>query len=201
MATPSTQWMSTPNKTDHLTKGYTSKVLFNYNFNDGVSVGDGNEVFKEIQSFGENFKGSNGLPNFYFNEIDDGRCFRISMYFFKNFDSNPLDIKQIITSTPADINYDVAIPIVSTPLKSAIGGTLCKYEVYINQYRDAGTSQSFISGIGSVLYSGETNGSSVNMLSLKGVSSIPVNTAYKLGIINNSKAPINVINLMIEEIS
>ena len=203
MATPSTPWKASPNKTDHLSKGYTSKVLFNYNFNDGVEVGDGQRIINTIiNSFGENYKGSNTLPPFYFEDIDDGRCFRISMYFFKKFDGQAIDVTQIIRDAKDGIDYTVAAQTQTIGMKTVVGETLCKYEIYINEYKDVGTATNFISGVGSIFFAEDPNGTNAAMLSLLGVINLGgLDDPFDLDIVNNCKASIRVINVMIEEIS
>jgi hypothetical protein len=124
------------------------------------------------------------------------------MYFFKKFDGESLNVQQIIRDVKNSTNYIVATPLQPTVVKTATGDTLCKYEIYINEYKDTGTATNFISGVGSIFYAGSINGTDVSMLSLVGVATLgTLNNAFDLDIINNSKGSLRVINVMIEEIS
>ena len=88
-------WINTPNKTDHSTKGYTSKILLNYQayIAAGIYIENDRDIIQDLINSGINIKGTNILPANYFNN-SDGRTFRISMYYLKNFDGNDVNLEQ-----------------------------------------------------------------------------------------------------------
>jgi len=138
---PSTTiWKNTPNKKDHLTNGYTSKTLFNFQYpDDGFFIYPNSYIFKEIINNGGNYKGSNQLPKNYFN-CDDGRTLKISMLFDKYIDG--IDIDLIILLEGNEVGETIGIT------KDIFKWNQCELVFYITKYFDptVGANFSMMSG-------------------------------------------------------
>lgn len=89
--TPGEIWTATPEKTNHLTRGWYHKTLFTFQIMDQqVTVGAGGDIIAEIISVGKNYKGSNVLPAYYFadNNEDTGRGFKITVIYQYQLDGS-----------------------------------------------------------------------------------------------------------------
>lgn len=204
MSLPNVQWKSTPNKTDHLTKGYTSKVIYSYNYNT-TNVLDDEPIISTINTIGKNFKGINTLPINYFIG-DDGKGFKITMYFNKSLDGQNVSIQTRLIDIDNNISFIIANPIFETITVNVVEQTLCRYELYINSYRSG--VDYYIEGNGSIIYSnsgtgGGNGGTNLIMQPLNGGDTLTSGTAvkYNLELFNKCKDTIEIISLMIEEIS
>jgi len=205
MSLPTVQWKSTPNKTDHLTKGYTSKVLYTYNYNT-TDVLYNDPIISTINTAGKNFKGINTLPRYYF-EGDDGKGFKITMYFNKLLDGQNVSIQARLIDIDNNISYAIANPIFETTTVSVAEQTLCRYELYINSYRSG--NNYYIEGNGSIIYSnisngGGSSGTNLVMEPLGGgdiFTSSGTGVDYNLELFNKCADTIQIISLIIEEIS
>jgi hypothetical protein len=81
---PTENWTATPEKTNHLTRGWYHKTLFTFQMPvDTLSIPAGNDIIADIISNGENYKGSNVLPAYYFadNNNDTGRGFKVTVIY------------------------------------------------------------------------------------------------------------------------
>lgn len=197
----SAPWIATPNKTDHLTQGFTSKILYNYQYTGGVGVENGNEVFEVIKnSFGKNFKGTNGLPANYF-AGDDGRTLKISMYFFKTYDGTDINLRQQLYDTVNYITYHYDFDY-SYTVATDTGSTLVKYEVYLTYFYETTNPAYATSAIGSMFFHNKPDGNNMVMLQLNTSNDLSNGTspAYEVKIYNNG-GTIYPVSLMIEEIS
>jgi hypothetical protein len=201
-AAPSTRWVYTPNKTDHLTRGFTSKVIYNYQYQAGVLVADSSEVFTEINTFSKNTKGSYTLPSKYF-AGDDGQCFRITMYFEKAVDGYDMNIEQGVKDVDNSITLGIASPTFNTPTDSAGGTTLAKYECYITKLYTPGDTTYHLQATGNITYASKADGSALFMTPFNNYIALTngITPVYQFSISNKCSADINVLSLMIEEIS
>jgi hypothetical protein len=201
-AAPSIRWVYTPNKTDHLTRGFTSKVIYNYQYQAGVLVADSSEVFTEINTFSKNTKGSYTLPSKYF-AGDDGQCFRITMYFEKAVDGDDMNIQQGVYDVNNSIVLNIASPTFNTPTDSAGGTTLAKYECYITKLYTPGDTTYHLQATGNITYASKADGSALFMTPFNNYIALTNGTTpvYQFYILNKCSADINVLSLMIEEIS
>jgi hypothetical protein len=207
MAFTQVTWVATPDKTNHDTKGYTSKVIFNYQTISGISVVDGDEIFKTIidNGNGKSFKGSNIIPRGYFRDCD-GRTLKITMYFYKELDGNNMSLLQGLLDRDNHVFNEVATPTFLTGTSGIGDRTLAKYECVISSFFDPGfvpSGQYYIQGIGNITYANSHDGTSMIMQPYKDGNPLSggITSEYELSIINNNNNDINVVSLIVEEIS
>lgn len=185
-------WKSTPNKKDHLTNGYTSKTLFNFQFpSGGLDILSNNEIFSTIISFGENYKGSNVLPAKYF-DCDDGRTLKISMLFDKFLNEDPIDLVIALGSDNITNVYGNT---------GSIGNySQCELVYYVTKFNDSALTPVLMAN-GKLTYSPNNDFLISNQVEGNiNISSVPIPIA--ITILNQSgKDAIRVKNLIIEEIS
>lgn len=198
----SATWVYTPNKKDHLTSGFTTKVLYNYQATEARKVDDAKEVFETIKSNLVNYKGTNYLPQNYFLNADDGRTFRITMYFLKPYDGYDINIIQqlydVTNSTTYDFTFDVG------NINNEAGGeSLVKYECYLSYFVDPNGPVSIVQATGSINYAAKANGGEVRILKLFVNNTLTYGPTpdYEIRIFNNGESFIAPLNLLIEEIS
>lgn len=201
-AAPSTGWVYTPNKTDHLTRGFTSKVIYNYQYQAGVLVADSSDVFTEINTFSKNTKGSYTLPSKYF-AGDDGQCFRITMYFEKAVDGADMNIEQCVYDVDNTTLLTIASPTITTPTDVTGGTTLSKYECYITKLYTPGDTTYHLQATGNITYASKADGVGLCMTPFNNFIALTngITPVYQFYILNSCLADINVLSLMIEEIS
>jgi hypothetical protein len=199
---PNTPWKATPNKTDHLTKGFTSKVIYHYHYTTGVAVANAADVFTELNTFTNNIKGSYTLPAKYF-AGDDGQGFRITMYFEKELDGNDMDIRQCIYDVTNTTLLTIASSTFTTPADNAGGTTLAKYECFITKVYTPGNATYYLQATGNITHSSKADGSTPYITPFNDYIGLTngTNPVYQFFILNRCSANINVLNLMIEEIS
>lgn len=193
-------WIATPNKTDHLTSGFTSKVIYNYQYAGGVTVSSGDQVFYVIKnSLGKNYKGTNILPENYF-AGDDGRTFRISMYFFKAYDGTDIDLRQRLVDRSNNVIYEY--PFSTYTIGTDSGATLVKYEVYLSYFYETNNPIYATAAMGSMFFHNKPDGNNVIMLQLTADQDLTNGTSpvYEIEI-KNAGGEITPVSLMIEEIS
>jgi hypothetical protein len=196
---PHTIWKATPNKTDHLTSGFTSKVLYNFQWTTGVEVPDNHDVFGSIQGFVQNTKGDSHLPNAYF-AGDDGQGLKITMYFLKLVDGNDMSLNQSLWDRSGLSEVIIASPIYTTGTPSGGGETLAKYECYLTKFTMPAAA-TYIQATGNIIYSGKGDGGDVIMTPFNNYVAIDPNGGYDLYIKNGCGDIIRVVSLMVEEIS
>jgi hypothetical protein len=199
LTSPNTSWKATPNKIDHLTKGFTSKVIYNFQFTAGVEVPNNEDVFNAIQGFGMNTKGNFHLPDSYF-AGDDGQGFRITMYFLKLVDANNMSLNQSLWDRSGSSEILIASPIYTTAIASGGGATLAKYECYLTKFT-VPEDATYIQATGNIIYSEKGDGSVVAMTQFNNYAAIVPNRGYDLYIINGCADTIRVVSLVVEEIS
>ena len=198
---PSGIWINTPNKIDHNTKGYTSKVIFNSQYTGTTfEVEAGSNIIANIVGAGNNFKGSPELRVPYFKNAD-GRCFRISLYYLKPYDGNAVDLSQQLYDIDNGITYDFNLES-SGGINADTGNALVKYECYLSVFWDNANSQYVAQANGTVIYAQKPL-SNLAMLQMSAYNILTngYNTNYRIEIKNNNGATIYPISLMIEEIS
>lgn len=203
MAGIQTEWLATPDKVNHNTKGYTSKVIFNYQSLEGIIIPATEEIFPNIITTDLNYKGSNILPVDYFSDAD-GRTFRITMYFLQELVGDKLSINLKMTDINAVNQVNVAIPefIPNTANTGTI--TLAKYECELSAFKTStGTA---MQGIGNIMYfnSGADDGTNVVFLPIYRPGALftgPAISGYSIDLINPNGEPIKVLSVIIEEIS
>lgn len=198
---PTGIWNNNPNKKDHYTQGYSSKVIFNYQLvANTLEVANGDGIIATITSNGTNFKGSTRLNNPYFQNAD-GRCFRISMYYLKPYDGNNVEIRQQLYDNDNDITYNFDFNN-SGGFNNDTGEALIKYECYLSVFYDTANSQYVAQANGSLIYAPKP-GSPISMLQMSTYNILTngYNTTYQIRILNSNGGPIFPTSLMIEEIS
>lgn len=200
MPATSAVWTTvTPNKTDHLTPGFTSKIIYNYQYRDGVEVATGQEIFSRIKSNGSNYKGINRLPANYF-AGDDGRTFRISMYFLKPYDGAVINLIQQLYDVTNSTTYDFTLDF-SGSISSDTGNALVKYEVYLTYYYAAGGPYYITTAVGSINYAEKAGGNNPRILQLNAANNIGATSpVFDIQIYNNG-GTILPVGIIIEEIS
>jgi len=200
MPGPPKKWVATPDKTNHTTKGYTSKVIFNYQSIDGVPIGNHNEILSGLRVEDTNYKGDNTLPPYYFSYAD-GRMFRITMYFLKDLDGNSVIVEQIMYDNDNDQRFIIATPTITPPTVNAGDITLVKYECDVSVY--LANIGLYAQGIGNLTYANSTDGSNVIMDSIiaPGAYLSGVDYTYLIQLTNECGGDILVLSLIIEEIS
>jgi len=167
MASSASVWVSTPNKKDNLTSGWTSKTLFNFQLPTNESyVGDTKEVFNEIINiYGTNYKGTNVLPKEYFaaDNYQDSRTFKITMLFDKLLDGEKINFDLGLY----DMNNYTAI-VVDAPFGGGtinLGGTtFAKLEYYCCVFYDTNDSSLKMSIIGTIMYEAEGGSSATTII-------------------------------------
>ena len=200
-------WINTPNKTDHSTKGYTSKILLNYQayIAAGIYIENDRDIIQDLINSGINIKGTNILPANYFNN-SDGRTFRISMYYLKNFDGNDVNLEQQLYDSTNDVVY--SFPLVAGGPCDSIGGvqSLIKYECYFSVFYDPLYPGYGAQANGSIIYSTPLGGGAsynAKMLQMSAYNDLiwGINNEFKIRIRNANGGTIYPTSLMIEEIS
>lgn len=82
---PQEFWAATPEKTNHLTRGWYHKTLFTFQMPvDTLAIPAGNDIIADIISNNLNYKGSNELPAYYFadnNNNGAGRSFKVTVIY------------------------------------------------------------------------------------------------------------------------
>lgn len=196
-------WTNTPNKTDHSTKGYTSKILLNYQVTGtSISVADGADIIGALLSNAANIKGTNVLPPNYFNNAD-GRTFRISLYYLKTFDGNGVVLQQRLYDPTNDVMYEFG-NLTAGPQTSGSGEGLVKYECYFSCFNSAGD---YIAQANtSVIYQQSDSSSSASQMLFASAwqdigAAWGIDIPFEIKIRQTNGATIYPISLMIEEIS
>lgn len=206
MAFPQVVWVATPDKTNHETKGYTSKVIFNFQAVSRIHVPAGDDVFEAIVTNGQSFKGSPSIPRGYFLDCD-GRTFKITMYFYKLLDGVKMNLSQGIFDESNGILNTIATPVFATDTDNLEGNTLAKYECVISSFFDPSfipSGQYLIQGIGNITYANSTNGTNVIMEPIAGGTPLSggYTSDYRLVLLNACTGhDIEVVSLIVEEIS
>jgi len=203
MAFYTTKWLATPDKVNHNTKGYTSKVIFNYQSIEGIVIPDSEYILPNIINTDFNYKGSNILPADYFSNAD-GRTLRITMYFLKELVGDKLSITLKVTDIHNNEELTVAVPEFNPTTTNTESPTLAKYECELSAFK---TSTGIaMQGIGNMMYfnSGTDDGSNVVFLPIYGPGALFTGLAtegFIINVINPNDESITVLSLIIEEIS
>lgn len=202
MAGIQTKWLSTPDKVNHNTKGYTSKVIFNYQSLDGIEIASGAQILFNIITTDLNYKGSNILPVNYFSDAD-GRTFRITMYFLQELNGDRIRIDCQMMNIDQEDNRNIAIPDFGFYSSNTGAITLIKYECEVSAFNAA--SGLAAQGFGNIIFSNSDNeGTNVVFIPISGPGTIFSGNAiegYSIDLVNNSGSIITVKSLIIEEIS
>jgi hypothetical protein len=197
-------WTNTPNKTDHSIKGYTSKILLNYQATGtSISVPDGADIVGALLTNAENIKGTNVLPPNYFNNAD-GRTFRISLYCLKTFDGNGVVLQQRLYDPTNDVTYEFG-NLTAGPQTSGSGEGLVKYECYFSYFENP-TGDYIVQANTSVIYQQSDSSTSASQMLFASAwqelySAYGINIPFEIKIRQTNGAAIYPISLMIEEIS
>jgi hypothetical protein len=203
MPAPQIKWVATPDKVNHNTKGYTSKVIFNYQSIEGIVIPSGNDILVDTIFTNLNYKGSNILPVDYFSDAD-GRTFRITMYFRKELLGTKLSIDLKMTDIDEADQFNIAINDFNPNTVNTETFTLAKYECEVSAFKTI--SGLFVQGVGNIMYfnSGTDNGTNVVFIPITKPGATFTGAAidgYSIDIINSNEEPITVLSLIIEEIS
>lgn len=198
-------WINTPNKKDNSTRGYTNKVLLNFQAPDryGFTINDEADIIQSLLDGNLNIKGINVLPNNYFYNAD-GRTFRISMYYYKQSDGQDVNLEvqllDFIYENAYKFNFEQA-----GAYSNGENAGLIKFECYLSAFKNP--DNTYIAQCnGNALYPEAGNPSQpVRMLQMNGWQDISnkqgIDIPFKIRIINFNKATINLASLVIEEIS
>jgi len=198
-------WRSTPNKKDNSTRGYTNKVLLNFQAPDryGFTINNEADIIQTLLDSYQNIKGINSLPNNYFNNAD-GRTFRISMYYYKQSDGQDVNLEvQLQDIINGDINKFNFEQVGSYSNGENPG--LIKFECYLSAFKNP--DNDYIAQCNGIAIYPEAGNPSqpVRMLQMSGYNNISQNYGidipFKIRLINFNKATINLSSLIIEEIS
>ena len=202
MAFYSTEWLATPDKVNHNTKGYTSKVIFNYQSLEGTEIGSGNDILAYLITNDLNIKGSNILPVDYFSNAD-GRTFRITMYFLQDLDGSRVKIGLYMTDIDQDNQLKVAEQDFNFELANVGGVTLVKYECEFSTFKS--TSGLVAQGVGNITFSNADNdGTNVVFIPIYRPGALFTGAAiegYSIDLVNTGENIITVLSVIIEEIS
>ena len=198
----SKKWLATPDKVNHQTRGYTSKVIFNYQSLEGKEIGSGNDILPNIITTDLNYKGSNILPVNYFSDAD-GRTFKITMYFLQDLDGSKVDIGLYMTDIDEDNQLKIAEQQFSFSLADIGVETLVKYECEFSTFKS--TSGLVAQGVGNITFSNADNdGTNVVFLPIYRPGALFTGAAiggYSIDLVNLGGNTITVLSVIIEEIS
>lgn len=199
MPAPTAIFTTAPNKTSHNTIGWTSKVLYNYQYTGGTSVSDGDDVFTQIGVNNVNIKGSYELPYGYFLDpnINSGRTLKISMNFLRPFDEGRVRIDTGLYDVNNDSYYTVSPQYVGFT-QSEGGNSFCKYECYLSHLEYNGDH--YLQVIGSVVFPRSTDGNTFMTTTWNTVQLNSITTPFRLFVGNRCESTISVLNLLVEEI-
>jgi hypothetical protein len=203
MSFPTTKWIAIPDKVNHNTKGYTSKVIFNYQSIEGIVVPDTEYIIPYITNTDLNYKGSNILPVDYFSDAD-GRTFRITMYCLKELVGDKLSITLKVTDIHNNEELTVAVPEFNPTTANTGTFTLVKYECELSAFK---TSTGIaMQGVGNIMYfnSGDNTGAPVVFLPIYRPGALFTGLAtegFIIDLINPNDESITVLSVIIEEIS
>lgn len=195
-------WRNTPNKIDHNTNGYTSKVLFNFQAgNQGLEVTPGSNIIGTIISSEVNFKGTNKLPAGYFYNAD-GRTFKISMYYLVPLDGGAVDLVQELYDVDNNTTYTFTTngALYTNP---ETGNSLVKYECYLTVYYNTNDSNYYAAANGMLFTTLKPIPTPLYMtqISSENILSNGYNPTYEIRIKSLNGSTIYVTSLVIEEIS
>jgi hypothetical protein len=160
-AGPSTVWSPTPDKTNHSTRGWTSKTLFTYQWigPDGTAleVPSGDDILSTVISNGENYRGSNILPPYYFAEDNyetAGRGYKITLYYqyYLNGSKTGIGIGMYDPSAPALYSTDRNVT-----TTSGNGWQQVKGQFYCTSFYDSGNFTPVFQVNGELMFSNKEN--------------------------------------------
>lgn len=209
-AGPTTPWNPTPDKTNHLTKGWTSKTLFTYQwYGEGsgtLEVPNGEDILNVVIANGKNYRGSNILPPYYFAEDNyetAGRGYKITLYYQYYLDGSSTGIGIGMYEPTAPSLYYTERQIATS---ADNGYQQIKGQFYCTSFYDPGNSTPFFQVNGELMFSGKGNYGLNNIFVLPYYNngfSIDggVNKEYKFQVLNASNNSIYVNYLTIEEVS
>lgn len=194
-------WTNTPNKKDHNTKGYTTKVLLNYQVaTTQVAINSGDYIIETLLSNNLNIKGSNLLNRPYFVNAD-GRCLKISMYFLKECDGIDVNLDQLLIDIDNGYTY-IFSPVQAGNIDSHGGYSLVKYECYLSVFYDINNSQYAAQANASFIYPSQAPVGNATMMQMSTSNVLSDGQSnFKIDIQSLNGAKIYPISLMIEEIS
>jgi hypothetical protein len=202
MAAPQEIWQSTPEKTNHLTQGWVNKTLFHYHSLNQVTVANGDYVVDEIIADTYNYKGTNLLPANYFpsNNYEDGRQFKITMYYTYPLDGTTTDINVGLYDVTNSIFYGASV---SQEVGTSSGYIIIKAQFYCSVFYNTGDSAPYMYINGELLFSSKSDWTNdVYCRPMQGALSAAGGTSveYKIAVRNRSDSSIDVQYLTIEEV-
>ena len=200
MPAPNAEFRYTsPDRISRQTSGWTTKVLYNYQFPGGTSVSDGDDVFTQIGVVNVNIKGSYELPEGYFNypNVNSGRTLKISMNFTRPFDDNRVRIDTGVFDVN-NASYHIVAPQWVGYTQSEGGESFCKYECYLSHLEY--NSEHYLQVIGSVVFPRSAAGITCMTTTWDTVQLNGITTPFRLFVGNRCESTISVKNLIVEEI-
>ena len=203
MAAPEEIWQSTPEKTNHLTQGWVNKTLFHYHNFNTVQVPYGDYIVDDIIADTYNYKGTNLLPINYFpsNNYEDGRQFKITMYYAYPLDGSTMEI---VVGLYDVTNGNLYAGSVQQEVANSSGNyIIVKAQFYCSVFYDSGNNCPYISVNGELLFSNKETWT--NDVFCRPVQmSFPIyggtSVEYKIALKNGSNSNLTMQYLTIEEV-
>lgn len=200
---PQEIWTATPEKTNHLTRGWYHKTLFTFQMaTDILSIPKDNDIIADIISNEKNYKGSNEFPAYYFadNNNDTGRGFKVTVMYMYLLDGSKtgLSIGLYAPSVPTSF-----LTSNNCPVASDSGYLHARAQFYCTSFWDATNACPAFQINGDIMWSNK--GSQTNdvykivyseALQITSGNTIP----YQLQINNNSDNSLYINYVSIEEI-
>jgi hypothetical protein len=204
--TPGEIWTATPEKTNHLTRGWYHKTLFTFQIMDQeVPVSTGGDIIPEIITVGKNYKGSNVLPAYYFadNNNDTGRGFKITVIYQYQLDGSKTGLSIGLYDSAGPNSFLVSK---NQTVGGSGGGTdpiFVTSQFYCTSFWDVGNSHPAFQVSGDLMFSDKSPGTNdvykipySEALQITSGNAIP----YEIRVRSNSDNDMYIQYLSIEEI-
>jgi hypothetical protein len=160
-AGPTATWNPTPDKTNHSTRGWTSKTLFTYQWigedDKTLEVQSGEDILSTIISNGVNYRGSNILPPYYFAEDNyetAGRGYKITLYYQYYLNGSKTGIGIGMYDSPNSTLYSTYRNIITS---SGNGWQQIKGQFYCTSFYDPTESAPLFQVHGELMFSFKEN--------------------------------------------
>jgi len=192
---------NTHTNSDENLLGWNNRIIYLFSTPEVINVGAGSEIFSVISNSWK--KGTNILPQNYFN-CDDGRTFKISMYFLSELDGTDFRLNTGILDEN-DIEYSVPTKDNHLHKKPNISEfKLFKYECILTKWYDPTAGDTKINVNGYVTYSGypiiANDDVDVKFIQINGFIAINASIIPKIIINNTGTSNIMIKSIIIEEI-
>lgn len=200
---PRETWTATPEKTNHLTRGWYHKTLFTFQNTNDLAVAPGDDIIATIISDGRSYKGSNELPAYYFadNNNDTGRGFKITIYYKYLLDNSKTGLKIGLRETSGGTFYsiDKQVQVASDSSEPMF----VKAQFYCTSFYDTNTAHTAFQINGELMFSNKASQTNdVYMIPYWGALELTagLSTPYSIQARNYSDNNIYILYCTIEEI-